>query len=107
MIKQAYNVIMDPEQNPLRALPKTVRFQYMLLLSYMWSGVFALWTGLTFVFGPTLFAHTVILLAIFFTADVFRYARLQARSPRDLMRNQSDGTALYDDMWGAPSTSSR
>lgn len=102
MIRQWYAVIMDPAVNPFMALPKLVRFQYMLILSYLWSGVFTIWLSAPIVFGPTLLGHTAVVLAIFFTADIFRRARAQAASHRDRMRNPRDGTALYDDIWGAP-----
>ena len=42
MIRSSYNLVMDPERNPLQALPKMVRFQYMAVLAYMWSVVFCL-----------------------------------------------------------------
>ena len=35
MLKELYESVMDPERNPLRALPKMHRFQYMVVLSYM------------------------------------------------------------------------
>ncbi len=102
MIKNAYDMIMDPEQNPLSALPKVVKFRYMVILAYMWSLVFAFWTGYIALFGPSAIAHTIILLGFFFTADIFRRARRQGVSHRDAMRDPRDGTVLYDDVWGAP-----
>ncbi|MDJ0948850.1 MAG: hypothetical protein QNJ94_08010 [Alphaproteobacteria bacterium] len=102
MINPFYGLVMDPERNPLRALPKEVRFQYMLILSYLWSTAFTLWIGSFAVFGPTVAGHAVILIAIFFTGDIFRRARIRALSHRDQMRDPRDGTVLYDDLWGAP-----
>ena len=102
MIRQLSQFVMDPEKNPLSALPKMVRFQYMLILSYFWSAVFTIWTGSYIVFGPSVVGHTALLLGIFFTADIFRRAHAEARHHRDAMRNPKDGTVLYDDMWGAP-----
>ena len=46
--------------------------------------------------------HMAVLIAIFFTADIFRRARAQGLSHRDAMRNRGDRTVLYDDVWGAP-----
>ena len=46
--------------------------------------------------------HAAVLIAIFFTSDIFRRARAQGLSHRDAMRNRGDGTVLYDDVWGAP-----
>ncbi|MEM9357289.1 MAG: hypothetical protein AAGB04_13865 [Pseudomonadota bacterium] len=96
-----YQVIMDPSQNPLRHLPKLVRFQIMTSLALMWSGVFSLWIGYLALFGPSAIAHLVLLLGLFFTADVFRRAQ-RSRTPhhRDAMRDRRDGTVLYDDLWG-------
>ena len=33
MVKYLYNLVMDPERNPLQVLPKMVRFQYMVILA--------------------------------------------------------------------------
>ncbi len=102
MISGLYSMVMDPEQNPLSALPKMVRFQYMLILSYIWSAVFTIWVGAPIVLGPSVVGHVAVLVAVFFTADLFRRARSRAASHRDEMRNRRDGTVLYDDLWGAP-----
>ena len=102
MLRQLFQIVMDPETNPLRALPKIVRFQYMLILSYFWSAVFTIWMGSYVVFGPSVIGHTALLLGIFFTADLFRRAREESRHHRDAMRDSTDGTVLYDDLWGAP-----
>ncbi len=37
MIRQMYDVVMDPKNTPFRALPPKVRFQYMMILSYLWG----------------------------------------------------------------------
>ncbi len=100
MIRDFYNFVMDHEKNPLSALPKMVRFQVMMVLSFMWSAVFTIWVGSIMVLGPTVLGHAAILLAVFFTADVFRRARIHAASHRDAMRDPRDGTVLYDDVWG-------
>ena len=102
MIRQMYDAVMDPQTNPFRALPPKVRLHYMMILSYMWSAVFTIWVGAPMLFGPAVIGHIAILIAIFFTAEVFRRAREQAVSHRDRMRDTRDGTALYDDLWGAP-----
>lgn len=107
MIKALYSSVMDPDVNALWRLPKVIRFQYMSMLAFMWSAVFSLWTGWISLFGPSALAHAVLLIGVFFTADLFRRA---SRSPahvqyahhRDAMRNKKDGTVLYDDLWGAP-----
>lgn len=75
MLRDMYNLVMDPDKNALSSLPKTVRFQIMMVLAYMWSGIFAIWTGYMVVFGPSLLAHTILLVGIFFTAEIFSWAR--------------------------------
>lgn len=76
MLQRLYDVVMDPETNPLRGLPKTVRFQVMVLLAYMWSVVFCVYIGMLALIGPSIVAHTILLMGVFFTADIFRRARL-------------------------------
>lgn len=100
MIKQSYDMIMDPEINPLRILPKTVRFRLMAILALMWCSVFTIWTGWIALYGPSVAAHLVLLLGVLFTADVFRSSRTRVMSHRDAMKNPQDGTVLHDDIWG-------
>ena len=118
MIRSSYNVVMDPERNPLQALPKLVRFQYMAVLAYMWSVVFCLYIGAIALIGPSIAVHTILLVGVFFTADIFRRAGQQALSHDNLLRlhrgepramsydemfkDPRDGGAMYDDVWGAP-----
>ena len=77
-----YKVVMDSSMNPLAALPKMVRFQFMSMLSFMWSGVFSLWIGNLALFGPSAIGHMILLLGVFFTADTFRRARKIAASQK-------------------------
>lgn len=102
MIRQMYDLIMNPKANPLRALPPKVKLQHMLILSYLWSAVFTIWIGAPMLFGPTMLGHVAVLVAIFLTARIFQRARTEALSHRDRMRDPHDGTALYDYMRGAP-----
>jgi hypothetical protein len=102
MLKSTYSLVMDPNRNPLRALPKMVRFQYMVVLAYMWSAVFSIYIGTIALFGPSIVAHTILLIGVFFTADIFRRARKRALSYDELFQDPKDGTAMYDHVWGAP-----
>lgn len=101
MLTRAYNLVMNENRNPLSYLPRMVRFQYMTILSFMWSAVFTLWVGTMAVFGPTMAAHMLVLVAIFFTADIFRRARHRTLSHDNTFRDPRDGCARYDDVWGA------
>lgn len=80
MVRYLYDLVMDPNRNPLRALPKMVRFQYMVILAYMWSAVFSIYIGTIALLGPSIAAHTILLIGVFFTADVFRRARARSLS---------------------------
>ena len=102
MIRNAYNVVMNPDLNPLRALRKIVRFQLMSALALMWSIVFSVWSGMVAWAGPSMAAHAVLLVGVFFTADVFRRASRKNRADhRAQYRDPGDGCARYDDLWGA------
>lgn len=107
MLRENYRMIMDPKVNLLWRLPKILRIQYMSVLAFMWSTVFTVWTGWISSFGPPVVCHLILLVGVFFTADVFRCIQQRVRQPqpvhhRDAMHNKSDGTTLYDDRWGAP-----
>ena len=86
MIKDLYASVMDPERNPLRALPKMQRFQYMVVLSYMWSTIFAISIGSYFAFGASVVIHLLLLTGVFFTRTTFgnaaqlRYARISKKT---------------------------
>jgi hypothetical protein len=75
MVKSLYDLVMNPDRNPLQALPKMVRFQFMVVLAYMWSVVFAVYVGTIALVGPSIVVHTILLIGVFFTADIFRRAR--------------------------------
>ena len=71
MFKQTYASIMSSNSNPLRHLPKMVRFQFMTTLAFMWSFIFTMWIGSMAFFGPSAIAHLLVLIGVFFTADIF------------------------------------
>lgn len=77
MIRDLYSAVMDPEQNPLAKLPRVVAFQLMTSLAWMWSIVFSFWMGSLAVFGPSVAVHSMLLIGVFFTADIFAMARKQ------------------------------
>ena len=100
MFEQAYRVLMDERVNPLRQLPPTVRFQVMTVLAFMWSSIFTLWVGTTWLLGPTMAGHALLLLGVIFTADTFRRARRRTVSYDETFRDPRDGCARHDDVWG-------
>ena len=80
MIYPLYQLVMNPERNALRTLPKYVKFQLMTVLSIMWTTIFSVWSGLTYLFGPSIVVHMLLVLGIIFTAEIFRYAQRMAQT---------------------------
>ena len=97
MITSMWNSVMDADKNPLMGLPKMVRFQIMTYLAVMWCMIFTVWTGWLMTLGPSIFAHLIILVGIFFTNKVFKDSRYLTH--RDKYKD-TDGCAKYDDIWG-------
>ena len=96
-MKEQISLVMDSNKNPLQSLPKTQRFQIMVLLSVMWSSVFCLAFGSWFWWGELVIGHVAVIVAIGITSLTFSLAK--KKSHRDLYRSK-DGTTRYDDIWG-------
>ena len=84
--------------NDLRALPKTVRLQLLVVLSFVWSTVFTvyffsiatmLWGWVGLVVG-----HLGIIFAMYFTFKQF-HNQPYKREP------DKNEPPMYDDIWGA------
>ena len=97
-MKNLYDLVMDENKNPLRALPKVQRFQVMMMLSLMWTTIFCMAFGLWAWWGSLVIAHIPMALGVFLTGWTFHSAKKPGH--RDLYRAK-DGTARYDDIWGA------
>ena len=101
MLNRTYNLIMNPESNALFRLPKIVRFQLMTILALMWSVIFSVWIGALSMIGPSWAAHSILLVGVFFTADIFgRSDKGRNLDHRSHYKDQKDGCARYDDLWG-------
>ena len=83
MIESA-NILFDDSKNDLRALPKTVRLQILLILSFIWSVVFSLYifTYTTFIFGwaGVFLAHLGLIFAVYHTFKQFHKAEEKSAS---------------------------
>ena len=83
MIESA-NILFDDSKNDLRALPKTVRLQILLVLSFIWSVVFSLYifTYTTFIFGwaGVFLAHLGLIFAVYHTFKQFHKAEERSAS---------------------------
>jgi len=75
MLIKASKAIMDPNINAFSSLPKTVRFQLMVVLSCLWSLIFCVEAGLIMWLPGYVLAHTALLaIGIFGTSWAFKSA---------------------------------
>lgn len=71
---EPYALVMNENQNPLRKIPKMIRFQIMVFLSVMWSTVFSLAIGSWLWWGEMVLGHIAIAVGILITSLTFRQA---------------------------------
>ena len=103
-VRSYYDLVMNPETNPLKDLRPQQKFQLMVYLSMMWTAVFCLSFGAWSYYGELVVGHILCALGIVVTAMVFTRARgdggrQRVRTYRDATR--FDRTPRYDDVWGA------
>ena len=83
MIESA-NIMFDDSKNDLRSLPKTVRLQILIVLSFVWSTVFSLYVFslTTFVWGwaGVVLAHIGLIIAVYITFKFFHKAEKEKKS---------------------------
>jgi hypothetical protein len=76
--------MFDDSKNDLRALPKTVRLQILIVLSFVWSTVFSLYVfSLTaFIWGwaGVVLAHIGVIIATYITFKFFHNAKKEKKS---------------------------
>ena len=79
---ESANIMFDDSKNDIRSLPKTVRLQILIVLSFVWSTVFSLYVfSLTsFIWGwaGVVMAHVGLIFAIYITFKFF-HRRTQKR----------------------------
>ena len=80
----AANIMFDDSKNDLRALPKTVRLQILITLSFVWSCVFSLYVfsinSFAYGFASMFFAHIGLIFATYITFKFFHKARKEQKS---------------------------
>ena len=78
------NIMFDDSKNDLRALPKTVRLQILITLSFVWSCVFSLYVfsinSFAYGFASMFLAHIGVIFATYITFKFFHKARKEQRS---------------------------
>mgnify|MGYP006873570564 CR=1 FL=1 len=83
MVESA-NIMFDDSKTDLRSLPKTVRLQILIVLSFIWSTVFSLYVFslTTFIWGwaGVVMAHVGLIIAVYITFKFFHKANTEKRS---------------------------
>ena len=78
------NILFDDSKNDLRSLPRSVRLQILLVLSFIWTTVFSLYifSYTTFAFGwaGLFIAHIGLIFAVYMTFKQFHNAEAQSAS---------------------------
>ena len=78
------NIMFDDSKNDLRSLPKTVRLQILIVLSFVWSTVFSLYVfSLTsFIWGwaGVVLAHIGLIIAVYITFKFFHKEKKKKKS---------------------------
>ena len=81
---EAANIMFDDSKNDLRSLPKSVRLQILIVLSFVWSTVFSLYVFslTTFIWGwaGVVMAHIGLIIAVYITFKFFHKAQKERRS---------------------------
>ena len=82
--RESANIMFDDSKNDLRALPKTVRLQLLLTLSFIWSVVFSLYVfsinSFAYGFASMFLVHIGLIFATYITFKFFHKARKEQRS---------------------------
>ena len=83
-MQDSANILFDDSKNDLRSLPKSVRLQILLVLSFIWTTVFSLYvfSYTTFAFGwaGLYVAHIGLIFAVYMTFKHFHKAEEQSAS---------------------------
>ena len=78
------NILFDDSKNDLRALPKSVRLQILLVLSFIWTTVFSLYifsyTSFAFGWAGLHIAHVGLIFAVYMTFKHFHRAEERSAS---------------------------
>ena len=74
-VTDSYNSVMNARYNPLRFVQnQNTRHLIMVGLAWMWCIIFAVWSGLTYYLGVSIFYHSLLLFGLFVTVGTFKLA---------------------------------
>ena len=83
MIESA-NIMFDDSKSDIRSLPKSVRLQILIVLSFVWSTVFSLYVFslTTFIWGwaGVVMGHIGLIIATYITFKFFHKAKKEQKS---------------------------
>jgi len=78
------NIMFDDSKSDIRSLPKSVRLQILIVLSFVWTTVFSLYvfTLTTFIWGwaGLIMAHIGLIIAVYITFKFFHKADKEQKS---------------------------
>ena len=78
------NIMFDDSKSDIRSLPKSVRLQILIVLSFVWTTVFSLYvfTLTTFIWGwaGLIMAHIGLIIAVYITFKFFHKADKEKKS---------------------------
>jgi len=78
------NIMFDDSKSDIRSLPKAVRLQILIVLSFVWTTVFSLYvfTLTTFIWGwaGLIMAHIGLIIAVYITFKFFHKADKEKKS---------------------------
>ena len=78
------NIMFDDSKSDIRSLPKSVRLQILIVLSFVWTTVFSLYvfTLTTFIWGwaGLIMAHIGLIIAVYITFKFFHKAEKEKKS---------------------------
>ena len=78
------NIMFDDSKSDIRSLPKSVRLQILIVLSFVWTTVFSLYvfTLTTFIWGwaGLVMAHIGLIIAVYITFKFFHKADKEKKS---------------------------
>ena len=94
-MQDSANILFDDSKNDLRSLPKAVRLQILLVLSFIWTTVFSLYvfSYTTFAFGwaGTYIAHVGLIFAVYMTFKQFH-------KHMDILRTNSTQSTVHSSL---------
>ena len=78
------NIMFDDSKSDIRSLPKAVRLQILIVLSFVWTTVFSLYvfSVTTFIWGwaGLVMAHVGLIIAVYITFKFFHKADKEKKS---------------------------